>query len=667
MQQLVDTLNEHCYNYHSLQRPTISDFEYDKMYRDLQAMEEKEGVVLEDSPTRRVGAPISGDLPPVRHQVKMRSLDNAFNDDDIHNFLVPIYNQFDNATLYLEPKFDGLAIKLSYNYGLLVQASTRGDGEVGEDVTDQVRTIKSVPLRLRKPHPSFLEVTGEVVMPKAVFQELNRQRREAGLKEFVNPRNAAAGSLRLEDSSETARRQLQFYPYGLGNVTRAPSRTTAQSGLHYWLWEMGFDNEAGDYGKICHTIEEAIEYYNAMLKMRHDLPFEIDGVVYKVNPIWMQDELGDGTRAPKWAVAHKFPADQAKSVVTSIRAQVGRTGAVTPVANIEPVFVGGVTVTSVTLHNQDEINRLDLREGDIVMVSRAGDVIPKILGVENPPDRVRAEPFVMPTDCPCCGKPIIKLPDEAVIRCSGSWLSCVGQRAAGLEHFGSREAMDIDGLGEVMIDKLLKLNPDFTPADLYRLDVATLIQLDGVKEKTAQNLLENIHKSKIAPLRRFLIALGIRHCNEGTAKRLANAYGSFGQIIHDALRLQDGKALEKVKDIGPATASSIYEFFVNVDNVKMLQEMMDLGVVVQDEAGQVTISTHLQGYEFVFTGTFGDFKRTALEQVARENGATVADSIKRSVTHLVVGEKPSSKVAKAADLGIKSINLEEFQRLVFTR
>lgn len=664
IRRLIDELNKHNRLYHEKDAPEIADVQYDLLYQELVRLEEAAGYVELDSPTQRVGSAISSDFKPVKHRFKMLSLANGFNDDDVHNFVTAIKNKLgDLVRFFIEPKYDGLAIKLRYEYGTLVEGSTRGDGEVGEDITANVRTIRSIPLSLPKPCPTVLEVMGEVVMPKDVFEAINKQRRLTGQKEFANPRNAAAGSLRQKDARITAERGLKFFAYGIGDIVRG-KRPSKQSELIAWLnTRLGFQVYTNSVGASYGTAEELLAEYEKMQKTRPFLPFEIDGLVYKLDDIELRSELEEGTRAPKWALAHKFPAAEAVTTVIRILTYIGRTGAVTPVATVEPVFVGGVTMTNSTLHNADEIARKDIREGDRVIVSRAGDVIPQIVRVIDPLDPERQPPWKMPTACPYCNSPIVKPEGEAVARCSASWLFCGAQSAAGLLHFVSREAMDIDGFGEETFAKLLEFNPHFSPVDLYRLTMEHLLGLDKVAKKSAQNLLEAIEKSKTPPLRKFLIALGIRHCNEGTSKRLAKHFGTIEEFLKTTCNWGAEAALAKIDDIGPITAHSIYTFMADKNNIAMIYAMFELGVRPQPEE-KVEVTDQLKGKTIVITGSFGEVTRPQIVAMIEKAGGKASSSVSKKTSYILVGVEPGGKLAEAKALQVTEINLDQLLSLL---
>jgi DNA ligase (NAD+) len=535
MAWLSDELNRHIYAYHVQDAPSIPDAEYDRMFGELQALEARHPeAVSVDSPTFRVGAAPLPEFKQVTHTIPMLSLNNAFADEDIENFDRRVREglgavQVDYAS---ELKFDGLAISLRYEDGVFVKAGTRGDGATGEDVTANIKTVRAIPLRLHGPCvPKVLEVRGEVLMFKADFAKLNARQREAGEKEYANPRNAAAGSLRQLDSRVTSMRKLSFFAYGIGALEGA-AMPASHSDLLDWYQSLGLP--VCRERKVVTGAAGLLDFYKDIGKRRISLPYDIDGVVYKVNRVEDQQQLGFVSRAPRFAIAHKFPAEEALTQVLDIEVQVGRTGAITPVARLATVFVGGVNVTNATLHNEGEVRRKDIRIGDTVIVRRAGDVIPEVVGnvIERRPEDARE--FVMPANCPVCGSPIVRLEDEAVARCSGGWTHCSAQKKGGLMHFVSRRAIDVEGLGDQLIEQLVDKDLIHTAADLYRLDHAKLAGLDRMAAKSAQNVLDALEKSRSTTLQRFIYALGIRNVGEGTSKALAAHFGNLPALLHAA-------------------------------------------------------------------------------------------------------------------------------------
>ncbi|HWX02860.1 NAD-dependent DNA ligase LigA, partial [Collimonas sp.] len=532
---LAAELNRHNHSYYVLDNPSIPDAEYDQLFRELQALEQAHPELnTPDSPTQRVGAAPLPQFEQVRHSIPMLSLGNGFEDNDIVEFDRRVRDgldtQVDSEIEYAaELKFDGLAINLRYEDGVLVQAATRGDGTTGENVTSNIRTVRAIPLRLHTDNPpKVLDVRGEVLMFKEDFAKLNARQREADMKEFANPRNAAAGSLRQLDSRITAQRTLRFFAYGIGTLEGA-AMPASHSALLDWYSELGLP--VCKERSVVKGAAGLLDFFRGIGSKRPQLPYEIDGVVYKVNRLLQQQTLGFVSRAPRFALAHKFPAEEATTQVLGIEVQIGRTGAVTPVARLAPVFVGGVTVTNATLHNEDEVRRKDIQIGDTVIVRRAGDVIPEVVAFVADLRPADAQAFVMPTACPICGSAIVKLEDEAIARCSGGWVKCAAQRKGGLQHFASRRAMDIEGLGDQLIEQMVDRNVITTAADLYKLGLLKLAELDRMADKSAQNVLSALEKSKSTTLGRFIYALGIRHVGEATAKELATHFGGIDGVM----------------------------------------------------------------------------------------------------------------------------------------
>ena len=647
--RLRDEIEAHNHRYYVLDAPSISDAEYDALFRELQALEARyPELISPDSPTQRVGATPLTAFTPVRHRLPMLSLNNAFSDEDIEAFDRRVRDTLgiDMVTYYCEPKFDGLAISLSYEQGRLVQGATRGDGYTGEDVTVNLRTVKNIPLRLPVTEPpAVLEVRGEVLMWKKDFERLNALQREHGDKEFVNPRNAAAGSLRQLDSKITARRPLRFFAYGVGHVEgmRMPSTQSEQIDA---LAELGFA-VSGDR-RTAQGTAGLRAFYAEMQARRAELPYDIDGVVYKVNSLAQQDELGFVSRAPRFAIAHKYPAEEAQTELQAIEIQVGRTGALTPVARLKPVFVGGVTVTNATLHNEDEVRRKDVWPGDIVVVRRAGDVIPEVVGVAQPGARRAEDRFVMPMACPVCGSAVVRLPDEAIARCSGG-LFCPAQRKQALLHFASRRAMDIEGLGEKLVDQLVEGGIVRTPPDLYRLGVAKLAALERMGERSAQNLLDALDRSRQPTLARFVYALGIRNVGEATAKDLA---GHFGTL--DALMSANETALLEVRDVGPIVAQAIRQFLDEPHNREIIEQLRAPGMVQVREmpARKVMHDGAAAGKTFVLTGTLPTMAREDAKALIESHGGKVAGSVSKKTDYVIAGADAGSKLSKAEEFGV---------------
>jgi DNA ligase (NAD+) len=639
-------IERHNYQYYVLDEPLIPDTRYDQLFRELQDLEARHPELLTpDSPTQRVGAKPLPAFAPARHSTPMRSLNNAFDPEEVAAFDRRVREGLGAQIVEYsaEPKFDGLAVNLTYEQGSFTLGATRGDGYTGEDVTANLRTVRAIPLRLGlRNAPARMEVRGEVLMRKSDFEELNRAQRERGEKQFVNPRNAAAGSLRQLDARITAARRLYFVAYGLGGG-EGVLRLRRQSEMLDYLAEAHFP--VAKERAVVRGLEGLLLYYQAIAARRPRLAYDIDGVVYKVDDLAAQEELGYIARAPRYAVAHKFPAEEADTVVEGIEVQVGRTGALTPVARLKPVFVGGVTVTNATLHNEDEIRRKDVRVGDAVVVRRAGDVIPEVVKVhlERRPGHTR--PFTMPAHCPVCGSAVRRLEGEAVARCTAG-LYCPAQRKQSLLHFASRRAMDIEGLGEKLVDQLVDGDIVKTPAGLYALDTQTLCGLERMAEKSAANVVAAIESSKRTTLARFIYALGIRNVGETTAHDLAQDFGSI-----DALREADAERLQQVPSIGPVVAQSIVQFFSEPHNREVVAQLQASGVVFEQLA-RARESAKIAGKSFVLTGTLPTLTREEAAQRIAERGGRVSGSVSKKTDYVVVGADPGSKYDKAVSLGI---------------
>jgi DNA ligase (NAD+) len=651
IRELVTEIRQHDYNYHVLDQPTIGDSQYDLLLSELKQLETEYPELLDpNSPTQRVGAKPDSGFEEVVHRMPMLSLDNVFDLDDFRQFVERMKDRLDQSEaphLIAEPKLDGLALSIRYEQGRLVLAATRGDGQTGENVTQNVRTIRSIPLTLKgSNYPEVLEVRGEVIMKKADFASMNQRLAAASEKTFVNPRNAAAGSLRQLDPSIVASRPLSFYAYGLGEVSEPLGDTHSE--VMDALKNLGIPVNPGLVSGGPQVIENA---YEALLAERDELPYEIDGMVVKVDVLSLQNTLGFVARAPRFATAWKFPAQEAATRLLAIDVQVGRTGAITPVARLEPVFVGGVTVSNATLHNFDEVARLDARPGDQVMVRRAGDVIPQIVRVMTDQRSEVSQPISMPSECPICHSPIERAEGEAVIRCSGG-LICRAQRLEHLKHFVSRKAMDIDGVGERLLEILIEKEWVTTPADLYRLSAESIEGLDRMGKKSANNVVQAIMHSKETTFARFLYALGIRDVGEATARTLAATFGELDRLInatHDELM--------EVEDVGPVVAAHIRAFFEVDRNRAVIQDLLDLGVHWQ--APSVDASQEgpdLTGQTWVLTGTLESMTRDEASDKLRALGAKVSGSVSAKTTMLVAGPGAGSKLAKAESLGVDVIN-----------
>lgn len=661
LEELRSEINDHNYRYYVLDAPVISDAQYDKLLRELQQLEQQHpDLITPDSPTQRVGAAPAKAFGEVRHKVPMTSMDNAFDTDEARDWDERVRKGLatDNAVHYTaEPKFDGTSISLRYEDGVLVQAGTRGDGATGEDVTQNVRTIRTVPLKLHdKGWPKVLEVRGEIVIPKKAFEKLNAEQLKQGGKVFANPRNAAAGSLRQLDPRITATRPLSFFPWGLGEVSggKIPEQYSGVvEKLHAWGFRI-----TDQFRKLC-GVEDCLAYYAEIGTKRQRLPFEIDGVVYKVDDFAARERLGFTARAPRWAIAHKFAAQEENTEVEDILASVGRTGVITPVAVLKPVHVSGVTVTHATLHNQDELERKDVRIGDTVIVRRAGDVIPEVVGVvkEKRPHSTRK--WHMPKKCPQCGSEVVREEGEAAHRCIGG-LYCPAQRMGALLHFASRRAMDIEGMGDKLAELLATSGMAETVADLYKLkdQKQALVSLERMGEKSAQNLLDQIEKSKHTTLPRLLYALGIPQVGEATALALAQHFGSM-----DAVMDADVETLQEVSGIGPNVAEEICSFFREEHNRKVIRALRMANVKPPDFAmNRKTLP--LAGKTFVLTGTLAGMSRDEAKEKLIELGAKVAGSVSKKTDYVVVGDDPGSKAIKARELGVTMLVEKEFLKLI---
>ena len=636
--------------YYVLDAPLLPDIEYDRLYRELLEIEAAHPEwITPESLSQRVGGTALKEFDSVEHVVPMLSLNNAFEDAELIAFDRRCREGLNvkQVSYAGELKFDGLAISLRYENGSLVRAATRGDGASGEDVTANIKTVRAIPLRLLgKNIPAVLEVRGEVFMYLDDFQKMNQQAAAQGEKEFANPRNAAAGSLRQLDSKITAKRPLSFFAYGLGALEPQGWLPATHEELLNRYADLGLPVCAER--KVLISVEEMLSFYHAIEAKRDTLPYDIDGIVYKVNAFAEQNTLGFVSRAPRFALAHKFPAQEALTTVLGIDVQVGRTGAITPVARLAPVVVGGVTVTNATLHNEDEVRRKDVRIGDTVTVRRAGDVIPEVVSVIQERRPEDATQFVMPTRCPICDSHIERLEDEAVARCSGG-LFCGAQRKQALIHFAHRRALDIEGLGEKIVDQLVDENLVRTPADLYRLGFSALANLERMGEKSADNLIQAIDQSRHTTLARFIFALGIRHVGETTAKDLANHYQSMHALM-DA-RLED---LLTVKDVGPVVADSIVSFMQETHNREVIEQLLASGMQLSLE--KKVISAAVAGKTFVLTGTFPSLSRDQAKDLLEKAGAKVAGSVSKKTDYVVAGTDAGSKLTKAEELGVTVID-----------
>ena len=659
IQELIEKISTFDYQYYVLDNPSISDFEYDKIFRSLVDLEnENPELIRPDSPSQRVGGKALDAFESVIHRQAMLSLNNAFDEDELIAFDKRIKDDIgiDEVEYAVEPKFDGLAITLTYENGIFVQGATRGDGYTGENVTHNLKTIRSIPTKLNYIHPpKLLEVRGEVLMLKKDFELLNQKQESLGEKQFANPRNAAAGSLRQLDPRITATRPLTFFSYGLGvcepNLNLKTHTQTIQ------LLKQ-FNLPISDLSTSVKGVKGLQSFYDKVSKLRNALAYDIDGVVYKVNSFNYQNELGFVSRAPRWAIAHKFPAEEALTEILDINVQVGRTGAITPVARLKPVFVGGVTVTNATLHNEDEMTRKDVHIGDIVSVRRAGDVIPEIVRVLINKRPKTIKKFRMPTECPECGSALVRIDDEAIIRCSGG-LVCPAQRKQSIIHFASRKAMDIEGLGDKSVEQLVTVGLIHELPDIFKLKLEQLINLDRMAEKSSRNLLDAIEKSKSTSLPRFIYALGIRNVGESTAKDLAGFYGDLDEIMK-----QTEESLQIVPDIGPTVAKSISDFFRQTKSREVINSLIGLGVhwpkydIKKSSSGIFATKT------FVLTGTLPSMSREEAKSIIEMNGGKVVGSVSKKTDYVVAGSDAGSKLTTAQELGLKIISQQELLKLI---
>ncbi len=660
--ELRARINDYNYQYYVLDAPTVPDAEYDRDMQALQKLErEHPELVTADSPTQKVGDKPLDAFESVTHDVPMLSLDNAFDEASLRAFEKRLADRLKDTrtlTFSCEPKLDGLAVSLLYENGKLTRGATRGDGQTGENITQNVRTIGNIPLKLRGDNvPARVEVRGEVFMPKAGFEALNERQREEGGKVFVNPRNAAAGSLRQLDSRITAKRPLMFYAYSLGVVEpdsfTLPSSHNAR--LHQLArWGLPLCKETA----VATGADGCLEYYGRLMQQRDALPYDIDGVVFKVDDIATQQQLGFVARAPRWAIAQKFPAQEEVTRLTDVEFQVGRTGAITPVARLEPVFVGGVTVSNATLHNQDEIARLGVQIGDYVIIRRAGDVIPQVVSVVEAKRPENVRPITFPARCPICDSSVEKLEDEAVARCTGG-LICPAQRKQALKHFASRKALDIDGLGDKLVEQLVDADLVHSPADFFRLSMSDLISLERMAEKSASNLLKSLDAAKQTTLPKFLYALGIREVGESTALNLAMHFGSL-----QPLRAATVEALTDVADVGEVVATHIVNFFREAHNNEVIDALLAQGLSWPDMVPPQATEQPFSGKTCVLTGSLTAMSRTEAKGLLQQLGAKVAGSVSSNTDFLVAGEKAGSKLTKAQELGLEVWDEAELLRVL---
>ena len=661
LQQQIDKLRQDLrryeYEYHVLDNPTIPDAEYDRLFHQLKALEAAHPeLITADSPTQRVGAkPLSG-FAQIRHEIPMLSLDNAFSDEEFYAFVKRIEDRLirlpEPLTFCCEPKLDGLAVSILYVNGVLTQAATRGDGTTGEDITANIRTIRNIPLQLLMDNPpARLEVRGEVFMPHEGFERLNQQALEKGEKTFANPRNAAAGSLRQLDPKITSKRPLVLNAYGIGIAEGVDLPNTHYDRLQ-WLKSIGIP--VNPEIRLCNGTDEVLDFYRDIQNKRSSLGYDIDGTVLKINDIALQEKLGFISKAPRWAIAYKFPAQEELTRLNDVEFQVGRTGAITPVAKLEPVFVAGVTVSNATLHNGDEIERLDIAIGDTVVIRRAGDVIPQIIGVLHDRRPADARPIVFPETCPVCDSAIVRIEGEAVARCTGG-LFCAAQRKEALKHFVSRKAMDIDGVGGKLIEQLVDRELIHTPADLFKLDLTTLTRLDRMGAKSAENALASLEKAKNTTLARFIFALGIREVGEATALNLANHFKTL-----EALQNADLEALQQVPDVGEVVANRILAFWHEPHNVAVVNDLIAQGVHWDDVEVKEVGENLFKGKTVVLTGTLTQMGRNEAKALLQDMGAKVSGSVSAKTDFVIAGDAAGSKLTKAQELGVTVLTEEEF-------
>jgi DNA ligase (NAD+) len=656
IQKLKKQIIRHNDAYYIDDTPTITDASFDLLYKELIDIERQFPILVQaDSPSQRVGGKTKISFSQIIHEKPMLSLSNAFDTKDLEVFDKRVCDELGvkEVQYVVEPKFDGLAVTLHYIDGTLNLAATRGDGNTGEDVTHNIKTIKSLPLKLSSQNSAKrIEIRGEVIMHKDDFDRLNKEQEKSGLKVFANPRNAAAGSLRQLDSAVAAKRPLRFYAYSIDSSQAMKSQ---EQGLEE-LKELKIPTSG--LSKTVIGVKQLIDYYKYIEGIRKDLPYDIDGVVYKVNSLNYQDELGFVSKAPRWAIAHKFSAEQAETEILDITVQVGRTGSITPVARLKPVFVSGVTVTNATLHNEDEMRRKDILIGDYVRVRRAGDVVPEVINAIHEKRPGNAKKFIMPTTCPECSSTLIRELGEAALRCNAG-MSCKAQKKQSLMHFCSRKAMDIDGLGEKIIVQLIDVNLINTFSDIYKIKKEQLTGLERFAEKSADNLITSIEKSKKTTLGKFIYALGIRNVGEATSDDIAKHYGTIDNIIE-----QDEDSLQQVDDIGPTVAKSIYQYFLDVTNTKQILSLVDHGVAwAKIESMDHEANSKLNGLTFVLTGTLKNLKRDDAKSLIQRCGGKVTGSVSKNTSYLVAGEEAGSKLSNAIALNVQVLSEEELINL----
>ena len=665
---LTDKLIKYNHSYHTNDISLITDVEYDKLFRKLQELEQEHPEFKRnDSPTNKVGGIVLSEFNQVAHKIPMLSLNNIFSDmgesniDIRHKELFQFNKRLcettevDSIQYVASPKYDGVAISITYSNGILTEALTRGDGYTGEDVTQNIKTIKNIPLTLKSGNlPSHIEIRGEILIQTHDFIKLNQEQDIKGLKQYANPRNTAAGSIRQLDSKITASRPLHFFAYAIASYSNELQFTQFSDQLAY-LKQVGFD--VSEYCKICNGVNELAGFYEDILANRQKLPFGIDGVVYKVDEISLQEKLGFVARAPRFAVAHKFPAEEAESQIQDIQIQVGRTGALTPVAKIKPVSVGGVIVSNASLHNQDEIRRKDVRVGDYVLVRRAGDVIPEVVRVvlDKRPSGTHA--FIMPNQCPVCGSHLVQLEDEIIVRCSGG-LYCNAQKKFTLIHFASKLALNIDGMGDKIVEQLIDNQLINSPSDIFKLRLEQLIALDRFAEKSASNLISAINYSKNTTLKRLIYALGIRHVGESTANSLANTFGDLDNLMNAT-----ASELLQINDIGEIVATSIVEFFSENHNCQIISELLALGINYSKNINKSIFNEKISGKTFVLTGSLIDYTRDEARELIENLAGRVSSSVSKKTDYVVAGSEAGSKLDKATGLGVTILDEQQFKQL----
>ncbi len=656
---LKSVIREHDHRYYVLDDPQISDHEYDSLLRELKNLEDSHPeLITSDSPTQRVGGSPISEFNQIQHGKPMLSLGNAFGIDELEAFNKRINDTLDanDVEFNAELKFDGLAVTILYENGIMKYAATRGDGSVGEDVTHNIKTIKTIPLKLHgENHPRIFEVRGEVLMDKNDFKELNEYQISLGQKTFANPRNAAAGSLRQLDPKITAKRKLKFYAYSLGQVDQDLELTNHTDILEY-IHNAGIP--ISSYSQRVVGINQMQHFYEDILKKRNNLPFDIDGIVYKVNSIKNQENLGYVSKAPRWAIAYKFPAEEAETVVNDINVQVGRTGVITPVARLQPVFVSGVTVTNATLHNEDEMLRKDIRIGDSVIVRRAGDVVPEVVRVIKEKRPSTAKVFKMPQYCPICNSQVIRIDGEAAQRCTGQ-LKCEAQAKQAISHYVSRKAMNIEGLGAKIIDHFFEKGMIKNISDIYQLDYEEIQKMEGFGEKSAENLKDAIELSKNTTLAKFIYALGIRNVGEATSKDIVKKLGSLENVMKATI-----DDFLEINDVGPVVAQSLHQFFQEDENKVIINNIIEFGVKWDDQVQNVTNDQKLNQQTFVVTGTLENFSRDEIKELIENNGGKVSGSVSKKTSYVIIGDNPGSKADKAAELGVKIINEKQLMELL---